>query len=150
MLSRGFYDALAIWPTAFWPIVFSSSFWAFLRLYLGGQGYGTLALSTQRGATALFWTFVPLGALFEAAIHLYLLWTIGAVYLLVALPIYLFGWTVLPALLDDFGPAVALLPMVHVGFAAAFLVLAGFIDIGPLRALNAEIYGLLTGVPVVL
>lgn len=82
MLSRGFYDALAIWPTAAWPIVFSCAFWAFVRLFFGSRSFGISAMSTRPGATALFWSFVPVAALFEAAIHLYLLWAIGVTYLL--------------------------------------------------------------------
>lgn len=150
MLSRGFHDALSLWPVAAWPMLFSSAYWAFLRLCRASeQRYGFSPLNgpgmTDRLTT---WVYVPAGALFEAAVHLYLLWVIGAPYLLVAMPIFIFGWTALPALLDDFAPAMVLLPAVHLTFAAAFLVLLGFVRIGPLRALNAELYGLLTGVSV--
>lgn len=150
MLSRGFHDALSLWPVAAWPVLFSSAFWAFLRLCRASQQrYGFSPLNGGRITDVLTaWVYVPAGALFEAAVHLYMLYVVGWPYLLVAPPIYIFGWAILPALLDDFGPALALLPAVHLTFAAAFLVLLGFIHIGPLRALNASFYALLTGMPV--
>lgn len=151
MLSRGFYDTLSIWPTVVWPILFSSSFWAFLRLCLACHRISDVPpLTARRGGTAVFWTFVPAAALFEAAIHLYLLSVIGAGYLLLVPFIYIVGWTVLPILLEESGSALVLLPGAYLCFAAAFLVLIGAADIGVLRAVNSQIYALLTGVPVAL
>lgn len=152
MLTRGFHDALALWPVAAWPIMFSSAYWGFLRLCGATQDrYGFSALNSGRRAFVLAARiYVPAGALFEAAAHLYLLSAIGPIYLLSVLPIYILGWWVLPALLDDLGPGQAVLPLLHGLFAAAFLVLLGAADIGWLRWMNAEIYGLLTGVAVAL
>lgn len=149
MLSRGLWDALALWPTVAWPIAFSSSYWAFLRICLASralQGVSPL----DRGSAAFLptWGFLVAGAAFEVAVHASLLWLIGVPYLLVCLPIFIFGWTLLPGLLNEFGPALVLLPLAHLFFAAAFLVLLGFADIGFVRATNAQLYTLLTGIPV--
>lgn len=151
MLSRNLLDALALWPTVAWPIVFSSAWWAFLRLCLADrarQNYSVL----DRGSAAFLpaWTYLVAGTLFEVAVHACLLWLIGTAYLLAALPIFLLGWTLLPALLDEFRPALILLPAVHVIFAAAFLVLLGLVDIAFLRAMNEQLYGLLIGRPITL
>lgn len=149
MLSRGLLDALALWPVVAWPIVFSSAWWGFLRLCLASRAsHGFSPLDRGSAAFLPAWAFLVAGAIFEAAVHATLLWLIGAPYLLVAIAIFILGWTLLPALLDGFGPALALLPPVHLFFAVAFLVLLGFADIGFLRTINEQLYGLLTGVPV--
>ncbi len=151
MLSRGLLDSLAMWPTVVWPIVFSSTWWAFLRLCLASRArHGCSVLDRGSAAFLPAWAFLVAGALFEAAVHTCLLWLIGAVYVLVALPVFILGWTMLPALLDEFGFGFLLLAVVHVFFATAFLVLLGFADIGFLRPTNAELYGLLIGHPVAL
>ena len=147
MLSRGFHDALALWPTVVWPILASSVFWAFLRLCRASQErYGFSVLNGPRATDLLAtWGYLPVAALFEAAMHLYLLWVIGWLYAFVAIPVYILGWMAVPALLDDFGPGQAVLPVLHLAFAAALVVLLGFADIGVFRTLNAELYGLLKG-----
>lgn len=150
MLSRGFYDVLAIWPVAVWPVVFSSAFWGFIRLcQVSRARYGFSALNGDRWGHALArWLYLPMAGLFEVTIHGYLLWVIGWTYLTAAIPIYVLGWMVLPALLDDFAPGLVLLPASHLLFAAAFLVLLGFADVGLLRAIHSELYSLLIGVRV--
>ena len=149
MLSRGLLDALAFWPTVFWPIVFSSAWWAFLRICQFGRARSGFSV-LDRGSRAFVpaWCYVLAGALFEIAVHATMLWLVGGWYILVAAPVFILGWTVLPLLFDEFSPAVVLLPVVHVFFAGAFMVLLGFLDIGFLRLVNAELYGVLTGVPV--
>lgn len=149
MLSRGLWDVLSFWPVVFWPLVFSSAWWGFLRICQLGtlrRGYSVL----DRGSPAFLpaWTYLIAGALFEIAVHACMLWLVGAEYALIGLLVFALGWTALPALLDEFSPAVVLLPVVHVFFAAAFLVLLGLAEIRFLRVVNTELYGLLTGVPV--
>ena len=151
MLSRGLWDALAVWPIIAWPIVFSSAWWAFLRICLiarARQGFSAL----DRGGAGFLpaWGFLVAGALFEAVVHAILLWLIGVPYLLIALAIFILGWTLLPGLLAEFGAALPLLAAAHATFALAFLVLLGVTDIGPLRALNSHLYSLLAGAPVTL
>lgn len=152
MLPRGLYDTLSFWPAVMWPIVFSSAYWAFLRLCMISQQHnGFSPLNGRRAMDRVTaWLYVPGGALLEATVHLYLLSVIGGIYALVALPIAVLGWLTLPVLLHDTGPAPAILPMIHLGGASAFAVLLGLVEIGPLRALNAEIYTLLVGVRVTL
>ena len=149
MLSRGFFDALAFWPTVAWPLMFSSTLYCFLRLcQLGRQRYGVSPLDAGHPKAVAFYLFLPAAGVFEALIHGYLLWTIGWPYLLMAVPIYIAGWILLPSLLEDFGPAQLLLPLTYVAVAASFLVLLGVAEVEPLRALNRELYSLLTGLAV--
>ena len=150
MLSRGFHDALALWPTAAWAILASSMFWAFLRLcQISRQRYGFSVLNGRRATDFLTaWVYLPAASLLEGVMHLYLLWAIGWMYALVLLPVFVLGWMTLPALLDDMRPAMVLLPAVHLGLTAALVVLLGFADIGLLRSFNAQLYALLTGYAV--
>jgi hypothetical protein len=150
MLSRGFFDALVFWPTVAWPLIFSSMLYCFLRLcQLSRQRYGVSPLDAgQSKAVAFNYLFLPAAGAFEALIHAYLLWTIGWPYLVMAVPIYIAGWILLPSLLEDFGPAQLLLPLAYVCFALSFLVLLGFAEIDAMRALNRELYSLLTGLSV--
>lgn len=152
MLSRSFYDALVFWPIVAWPILFSSAFYAFLRLCQLSRAANGLSPLNGRGIAGVLttWVFVPAGMAFEVVIHFYLLWRVGVVYIVMPVPIYVLGWIVLPALLDDFRPAFVLLPIVQIGVAASFLVLLGLADIGFLRAFNAELYTVLTGLQVAL
>jgi hypothetical protein len=147
MLSRSFFDALVFWPTVAWPLIFSSALYCFLRLcQISRQRYGVSPLDPgQPKAVAFNFLFLPAAGVFEALIHSYLLWTIGWPYLLMAVPIYIAGWILLPSLLEDFGPAQLLLPLAYVSVAASFMVLLGFAEIDALRALNRELYSLLTG-----
>jgi hypothetical protein len=150
MLSRGFYDALVFWPTVAWPLIFSSALCCFLRLcQISRQRYGVSPLDPgQLRALVFNFLFLPAAGVFEALIHTYLLWTIGWPYLVMAVPIYVAGWILLPSLLEDFGPAQLLLPLAYLCAAASFLVLLGFAEIDALRALNRELYSLLTGLSV--
>jgi hypothetical protein len=150
MLSRGFFDGLMFWPTVAWPLMFSSALYCFLRLcQMSRRRYGVSPLDPgQARALALVYVFLPAAIFFEVMIHSYLLWTIGWLYLIMPVPIYIAGWILLPSLLEDFGPAQLLLPLAYLCFAAAFLVLLGFADIDLLRALNRQLYSLLTGVYV--
>lgn len=150
MLSRGFYDALLFWPTVAWPLIFSSALYCFLRLcQMSRQRYGVSPLDPgQPQALVFVYLFLPAAIFFEVTIHSYLLWTIGWPYLIMSVPIYIAGWILLPSLLEDFGPAQLLLPLAYLCFAAAFLVLLGFVDIDLLRSLNRHLYSLLTGVYV--
>ena len=149
MLTRGFYDAVSLWPMVFWPIMFSSCLYAWLRLCrLAREKYGCSPLDGDtRADKALIWGVIPAAFAFEVAAHVYLIYVAGYLYILTAIPIYVLGWVLLPYVLDGFRPAMTLLALGHAVFAAAFLVLMGFFDVGVLRALNSDIYGLLTGVP---
>ena len=150
MLSRGFHDALVFWPTVAWPLIFSSALYCFLRLcQISRQRYGVSPLDPgEPKAMAFNWIFLPAAGVFEALIHAYLLWTIGWPYLAMVVPIYIAGWILLPTILEDFGPAQLLLPLAYVVVAASFLVLLGFTEIDLLRALNRQLYSLLTGLSV--
>ena len=149
MLSRGLYDPIAFWPVAAWPLIFSSCLYAIVRLcQMARQGYGVDALDAARAPDAVvLYLFFPAAAVFEVAVHGYLLWTIGYFYAVLAIPIYICGWLLMPFLLDSFRPAQYLLPLMYLLFAAAFVVLLGFADIGLLRVLNSELYALMTGLP---
>ena len=149
MLSRGIYDPLWMWPIVFWPLIFSSAFYAFLRLCkLSQERHGFSPLNGRYKSDAVTtYLFFPLAVAFEGVIHLYLLWVIGYVYGVMALLVYTVGWVVLPWLLEDFRPAQVLLPLVYIAFAVSFVVLLGFADVPLIRALNSELYGVLTGLP---
>jgi len=152
MLTRGIFDSLAIWPAVFWPIVFSSCFYAYLRLCaLLRDRYGASPLSGQ-GVTdhAVRYLALPAAIAVEIAAHGYLIYVIGPLYILVAIPIYILGWVLLPFILDGFRAGLSVLAMTHALFVAAFVVLLGFYDVTFLRALNSDLYALLTGVPTVL
>jgi hypothetical protein len=150
MLARGFHDALVFWPTVAWPLIFSSTLYCFLRLcQLSRQRYGVSPLDDGQPRAPLFvYVFLPAAGFFEAVIHAYMLWVIGPAYIVMAVPIYVAGWILLPALLEDFGPAQFLLPLAYICFAAAFLVLLGFVEVDLLRMLNRELYSVLTGLSV--
>lgn len=93
------------------------------------------------------WLILPFAGGIELAAHGYMLMVAGYMYLIVLIPIYVFGWILLPSTLDGlrFGPA--MLVANHALFVAAFAVLLGFADFELLRSLNGEIYALLTGLP---
>lgn len=149
MLSRGIFDAISIWPAVFWPIVFSSCFFAFVRLcQMQKQRFGFSPIGGRRRADLLVtYLVVPGSVLIEVAVHSYMLFVAGYVYVVVAIPVYIFGWILLPAILDGFRPGMTILAMTHATFVMAFAVLLGFADVNLLRALNSDIYGLLVGVP---
>jgi hypothetical protein len=150
MLSRGFYDGLVFWPTVAWPLIFSSALYCFLRLcQLSRNRYGVSPLDQDTTKALVFvYLFLPVAGIYELVIHSYLLWVIGWPYLVMAVPIYILGWILLPSLLEDFGPAQLVLPLAYVCFAMAFLVLLGFVEIDVLRLLNRQLYSLLTGLHV--
>ena len=152
MLSRGFYDAVVLWPVAFWPIVFSSCFYGYLRLCQmlhARHGYAPIG---GRRKTDLLVTFValPFAAMVELGTHGYMLMVAGYEYLVVAIPIYIFGWILLPSLLDGMRSGLPILAATHLVFVGSFAVLLGFADIAVLRAFNSDLYGVLTGIPAVL
>jgi hypothetical protein len=150
MLSRGFYDGLVFWPTVAWPLIFSSALYCFLRLcQLSRNRYGVSPLDQDTTRALVFvYLFLPFAGIYEFVIHSYLLWVIGWPYLVMAVPIYILGWILLPSLLEDFGPAQLVLPLAYLCFALAFLVLLGFVEIDVLRLLNRQLYSLLTGLHV--
>lgn len=152
MLSRGFYDAMALWPAVFWPIVFSSCFFAYLKICSSTRvRYGSSLVGGRRTIDLLA-TYVglPFGALVELAAHGYMLTVVGYEYAVVAIPIYVFGWILLPSMLEGMRSGLTILASAHLLFVGAFAVLLGFADVGMLRILNADIYSLLTGLPVAL
>ena len=149
MLSRGLFDAVVLWPVAFWPMVFSSCFVAAVRLcHVQRSRHGVALLGEGRWArTALNFGLLPAVVTVELSAHGYMLMVAGYEYAAVALPIYIFGWILLPALLDGMRSAVLLLSAGHVLFLAAFTVLMGFWEVEALRMLNRDLYALLAGVP---
>lgn len=149
MLSRGLFDHLALWPAVFWPIFYSSCFWAFIRLcQILQQRHGFSPLNGRRKTDlATKFVILPLATIVEVVTHSYMFYVVGYPYLVVAIPIYIFGWVLLPTLLDGFRPAMTVLALGHGTFALSFAVLLGFWDLKVLRALNSDIYGLLVGVP---
>ena len=149
MLSRGFYDAMTFWPIAAWPLIFSSCLCAIIQVCrLSQQTFGVTPLDAKRSGDALIlYIFFPLAAIFEVSVHGYLLWLVGLEYLIIAIPIYVFGFILLPGVLDSFRTVQYILPVVYITFAMSFVVLLGFLDVGILRALNAELYSVLTGYP---
>ena len=152
MLSRGFYDVIAFWPVVAWPLVFSSCLYAIVRVcQVSREGFGVAPLDARFVPDAMvLYLFFPAAVLFELAAHGYLLWTIGYWYTVMAIPIYIFGWILLPALLDGMRTGLSLLAVTHLLFVAAFATLLGFMDIAILRALNSDLYALVTGLPVAL
>lgn len=152
MLSRGFYDTVVLWPVVFWPIVFSSCFYAYIKLCadLRNQLIPATGGIGQRAGQALGLTALAGAIAIEFMAHGYMLMVAGYFYLVVAIPIYVFGWILLPALLDGMRSGLGLLAATHLIFVSAFFVLLGFADIGVLRALNRDLYQLLTGLPAAL
>lgn len=149
MLTRGIFDAMSLWPTVFWPIVFSSCFYAFLRLcQMQRQRFGFSPLGGRRKTDfAVTYALMPIWILLEVAVHAYMFYVVGYFYVIVAIPIYIFGWILLPSILDGFRPGMTVLGLAHAVFAMAFAVLLGFADVSVFRALNSDIYTLLVGVP---
>ena len=152
MLSRGFYDIVVLWPVAFWPIVFSSCFFAYLKscqLLAARHGHSPIG---GRRKTDLFITYIalPAAAMIELLTHGYMLMVAGYEYAVVAIPIYIFGWILLPSLLDGMRSALIILAAGHILFVGAFAVLMGFANVKVLRALNSDVYSLLTGLPTAL
>ena len=149
MLARGFHDAVVIWPVIFWPIIFSSCFFAYVRLCQAiKQRYGFSPIGGRRRADYIVtYGTLPLAALAEFLAHAYMLYIVGYYYLAVAIPIYVFGWILLPYLLEGFRPGLTILAITHATFVASFTVLLGFWEQNILRALNKDLYSLLTGVP---
>ncbi|MEM1299181.1 MAG: hypothetical protein AAGH68_07845, partial [Pseudomonadota bacterium] len=152
MLSRGFYDAVVLWPVAFWPIVFSSCFFAYLKLCQTMRSRHGFSPIGGRRTAELFVTFIalPSAVAIELGTHGYMLMVAGYEYLVVAIPIYIFGWILLPSLLDGMRSGLPILAGTHLLFVSAFAVLLGFGDVGILRSFNSDLYGLLTGLPAVL
>ena len=149
MLSRGLFEAMTFWPTVIWPLIFSSILLAIVQVCrLSASEYGVSPLDGSRPPDAvILYVFFPVAAVFEVAVHGYMLWVVGWEYLIMALPIYVFGMILLPGVLDSFRPAQYLLPMLYIGFAASFIVLIGLLDIGFMRSFNTELYSLLSGYP---
>lgn len=152
MLSRGFYDAVVLWPVALWPIIFSSCFYAFLKLSAKLRTTHGITPFEGRKKTKLIVISLglPFAIVVELAAHGYMLMVAGYMYAIVAIPIYIFGWILLPALLDGMRTGLSLLAVTHLLFVAAFATLMGFMDISVLRALNSDLYALVTGLPVAL
>ena len=90
---------------------------------------------------------LPAAWLIEVLTHGYMLLVVGYFYVVVVIPIYIFGWVLLPSVLDGFRPGLTVLAITHATFVTAFVVLLGFLDINVFRALNSDIYGILVGVP---
>ena len=149
MLSRGFYDAMTFWPIAAWPLIFSSCLLAIVQVCRSAQAnYGVSPLDSKRSGDALIlYIFFPLAAVFEVGVHCYLLWMIGVKYLIMAIPIYVFGFILLPGVLDSFRTVQYVLPVIYIGFALSFVVLLGFLDVGFIRVFNSELFSMLTGYP---
>lgn len=152
MLTRGLFDSLSLWPAVFWPIVFSSCFWGYVRLcQTMATALGVSPIGGPRLQDKLVtYLAAPLAAAFEVGVHAYMLYVVGYLYIVVAIPVYVFGWVLIPYVLDSFRPGLTVLAATHALFVAAFLVLLGLFDIGFLRAMNGDIYGLLMGVPAAL
>ena len=93
------------------------------------------------------WLVLPFAGGVELAAHGYMLLVAGYMYLIVVIPIYVFGWILLPSILDGLRAGPAMLVANHALFVTAFAVLLGFAEFGFLRSLNGEIYALLTGLP---
>ena len=150
MLAHSSFEALPLWPAAFWTLIFTSCLLAIKRkCQISAETYGCSPLDSNRKPdAAVLYLFFPLAAMFEVAVHAYLLFVIGFTYLLLAMPVYVLGGVLLPWLLDHVPTTQYVLPVVYLGFAAAFLVLLGFVDIELLRSLNSELYTLLTGLPL--
>ena len=150
MLSRGFYDPIVLWPTLFWPLIFSSCLYAIIKVCQAARAdYGASPLDgTRRGDRFILYVFFPAAAVFEVAAHGYLFMLLGWKYLPLVIPIYIFGWVLLPQLLDSLPAVQYLLPGLYLLFAAAFLVLMGFLQVDLLAALNMQVYALLTGTPL--
>ncbi|MEM6661400.1 MAG: hypothetical protein AAF666_04390 [Pseudomonadota bacterium] len=152
MLARGFHDAVTIWPVVFWPILISSCFFAYVRLCGSlARQFGQSPIG-GRGLTGRLVTFgaLPAAGIAELLVHAYMFYIVGYMYLVIAIPIYVFGWILIPWVLEGFRPGLTILALVHATFVAAFAVLMGFWDQNVLRALNSDLYGLLTGVPAAL
>ena len=149
MLTRGIFDAMSLWPAVFWPIVFSSCFYAYLRLcQLQKQRYGFSPIGGRRKTDyVVTYGILPICAIIEVAVHSYMFYVIGYLYVIIGIPIYIFGWILVPSILDGFRPGMTILALTHATFVSAFVVLLGFADINVLRALNSDIYTLLVGVP---
>ena len=150
MLSRGFLDPVAFWPIVAWPLIFSSCLYAILsvcRVWSGSDAGMSLLDARRLPDAAILYVFFPAALAFEIFVHGYMLWLLGFEYLAVFIAIYVFGWILLPWLFDGWRPAQYILPLAYICLAAAFMVLMGFADIGVLRALNSELYGLFTGLP---
>ena len=90
---------------------------------------------------------VPAAWVVEVLVHGYMFMVVGYLYVIAAIPIYIFGWVLLPSILDGFRPGLTILAITHATFVAAFLVFLGFMDINVLRALNSDIYTIFVGVP---
>lgn len=149
MLTRGLFDSLSLWPAVFWPIVFSSCFYAYLRMcQMLKERYGFSPLSGRRKSDMVVtYGAMPMAWAIEVLVHGYMFFIVGYFYVIIAIPIYIFGWVLIPAILDGFRPGLTILAITHATFVMAFLVLLGFLDFNVLRALNSDIYGLLVGVP---
>lgn len=67
MLPRGFYGALSFWPTVFWPLIFSSAFYAFLRCcHLSRAQYGFSPLDgAPTPQLVAAWLFVSAAVVIE-------------------------------------------------------------------------------------
>ncbi|MHA1108875.1 MAG: hypothetical protein ACTSQV_07150, partial [Alphaproteobacteria bacterium] len=142
MLSRGFHGAVSVRPAAVWPIISSSCLHAYLRLcQMQREHYGFSPLSGRKATDVAFnFGVLPAAAAFEVMAHSYMLMVVGYEYLAVSIPIYIFGWILLPWFLDGFRPALTLLALAHALFVGAFLALLGFLDLNVPRALNADLY----------
>ena len=150
MLSRGLLDTLSLWPAVFWPIFYSSCFWAFVRLCQNAHQRWGFSLLTDKRPVAIVakYSLLPLACMIEVATHAYMFMVVGYFYVIVIIPIYIFGWVLLPTILDGFKPAFGVLGAAYAGFVVSFAVLLGLWDVRVVRAVNSDIYGLLVGVPI--
>ena len=71
MLSRGFYDAVSLWPVVFWPIAFSSCLYAYIRLCrLSRTRFGYSPLDGDSWADkAVVYLIIPGSLLFQVLAH---------------------------------------------------------------------------------
>jgi len=112
------------------------------------ERYGFSPLSGRRKADIVVtYGAMPMAWAIEVLVHGYMFFIVGYLYVIIAIPIYIFGWVLIPAILDGFRPGLTILAITHATFVMAFLVLLGFMDINVFRALNSDIYALLVGVP---
>ena len=149
MLNLGSLDSVQLWPVAFWPIVFSSCFCAYLRIcQITREKYGYSPIGGRRRADRFVtWVALPFALSAEIVTHGFMLCAAGLEYALIGLPIYVFGWILLPTLLEGMRGGLPLLASIHVLFVAAFAVLLGLADISVLRALNGDILAILSRLP---
>lgn len=139
MLDRGWLDPLHFWPIVAWPLTFTAILYALFIFNHALEQQGILYFHLYKGFGRYFVAFYPIASIFDAVIHLYLLYIIGFKYLLFFV---LIGPCIFFAkLVFGFMPyAQYIAPLVYVAVALSFLTLLGFIDIGILSKVNVRIF----------